>query len=202
VSYCYPAITAASPLTGEAEDLPASYYACKLLGMECTVAVNEPLTWKTVSVLKFLNKLKTPEMEKLIMGGVLCGGVTDDNRLAVIRAMTTNQGRKLQLVERSMVREDLYMNRDIRLQYSKGVGHPGIDKGADAEQTLQDAARGWKGEGLIIPTDEGKNVWGVNIRKSGDKTYISFNRNLTAPQNFFFITAYNYVYESATTVEV
>ena len=202
VSYCYPAITAASPLTGEAEDLPASYFACKLLGMECTVAVNEPLTWKTVSVLKFLVKLKTSEMEKLIIGGVLCGGITEDNRLAVIRAMTTANSRKLQLVERSMVREDLYMNRDIRLQYSGGVGRPGISKGADIEQTLQDAARGWKGEGLIIPNDEGKNVWGVTVRKAGDATIIAFNRNLTAPQNFFFITAYNYVYESATEVEV
>jgi hypothetical protein len=203
VSYCYPAITAASPLTGEAEDLPASYFACKLLGMEAVVAINEPLTWKDVSVLKFLTKLKISEMEKLIIGGVLCGGVTDDNRLAVIRAMTTYQGRQLQLVERSMVREDLYMNRDIRLQYGAGVGRPGVDKGEDAEQTLQDAARGWKGEGLIIPNDEGQNIWGVVIRKSGDKTYISFNRNLVAPQNFFFITAYNYVYESApTTVEV
>jgi hypothetical protein len=202
VSYCYPAINAASPLTGEAEDLPASYFACKLLGMECTVAVNEPLTWKTVSVLKFLKKLKTSEMEKLIIGGVLCGGTTDDNRLAVIRAMTSYQGKQLQLVERSMVREDLYMNRDIRLQYSGGVGRPGADKGSDAEQVLLDAARGWKGEGLIVPDDDGRNVWGVRIRKSGDKTVISFNRNLTAPQNFFFITAYNYVYESSASVEV
>jgi hypothetical protein len=202
VSYCYPAINASSPLTGEAEDLPASYFACKLLGMEASVAVNEPLTWKTVSVLKFLVKLKTSEMEKLIIGGILCGGITDDNRLAVIRAMTTYQGSQLQLVERSMVREDLYMNRDIRLQYSAGVGRPGLDNGGGAEKILQDAARGWKGEGLIVPTDDGKNVWGVAVRKSGDKTYISFNRNLVAPQNFFFITAYNYVYESATTVEV
>jgi hypothetical protein len=202
VSYCYPAITAASPLTGEAEDLPASYFACKLLGMEASVAVNEPLTWKSVSVLKFQVKLKPSEMEKLIIGGVLCGGITEENRFAVIRAMTTYQGRQLQLVERSMVREDLYMNRDIRLRYSKGVGRPGIDKGGDAEQTLQDAARDWKGEGLFVPTDDGNNIWGVRVRKSGDKTIISFNRNLTAPQNFFFITAYNYMYESATTVEV
>ncbi|MDR1176637.1 MAG: phage tail sheath subtilisin-like domain-containing protein [Treponema sp.] len=202
VTYCYPAITAASPLTGEAEDLPASYFACKLLGMEATVAVNEPLTWKTVSVLRFLTKLKIPEMERLIIGGVLPGGITDDNRFAVIRAMTTYQGRQLQLVERSMVREDLYMNRDIRLRYGLGAGRPGIAKVGDAEQTLLDAAREWKGEGLIIPTDSGDNIWDVVVKKSGDKTYISFNRNLTPPQNFFFITAYNYVYESATSLEV
>ncbi|MDR1837628.1 MAG: hypothetical protein LBQ89_08225 [Treponema sp.] len=202
VSYCYPAISATSPLTGEAENLPASYFACKLLGMECTVAINEPLTWKNVSVLRFLTKLKISEMEKLIIGGVLCGGTTDDDRLAVIRAMTTHQGRQLQLVERSMVREDLYMNRDIRVQYSKGVGRPGVDKGGDARQVLLDAARSWKGEGLIIPTDKGLNIWDIVIKISGDKTWISFNRNLTAPQNFFFITAYNYIYESNTTVEI
>jgi hypothetical protein len=205
VSYCYPAITAASPLTGAAEDLPASYFACKLLGMECTVAVNEPLTWKNVSVLKFLVKLKTTEMAKLIVGGVLCGGVPNgEDRLAVIRAMTTHQGRQLQLVERSMVREDLYMNRDIRMQYSVSVGRPGAGKASEsaARQLVFDAARSWKGEGLITPTDDGKNVWGVELKISGDKTFITYHRNLTAPQNFFFITAFNHVYESATTVAI
>ena len=204
VSYCFPAISAESPLTGSPEDLPASYFACKLLGMECTVAVNEPLTWKNVSVLRFLTKLKIPEMEKLIAGGVLCGGITDDNRLAVIRAMTTHQGAQLQLVERSMVREDLYMNRDLRMQYSRGVGRPGTGKGSEstAKQVLYDAARNWKGDGLITQNDKGENVWGIVVRISGDKTYITFSRNLTAPQNFFFITALNYVYESPTTVEI
>jgi hypothetical protein len=202
VSYCYPAVSAKSPLTGDTEHLPASYFACKLPGMEVAVAVNEPLTWKTVDVVEFLVKLRTSDMEKLIKGGVLCGGVTDDNRLAVIRAMTTWQGNQLQMVERSMVREDLYMNRDIRMRYSLGVGRPGVSKGGDAESVLQNTAREWKSEGLIVSDDNGKNVWGIVIRVQGDKTYIEFNRNLTPPQNFFFITAYNYVYESKTTVEV
>jgi len=47
VSYCFPAISDNNPITGKAEDLPASYFACKCLGMECAVAVNEPLTWKS-----------------------------------------------------------------------------------------------------------------------------------------------------------
>jgi hypothetical protein len=173
-----------------------------LLGMECTVSVNEPLTWKNLSVNKFLVKLKIPEMEKLIKGGVLCCGTTDDNRLAVIRAMTAYQGgSQLQLVERSMVREDLYMNRDLRNKFSASVGRPGLDKGGAAAEILQSTARMWKTDGLIVPNDKGENVWGVVVRKSGDKTYIEFNRNLTAPQNFFFITAYNYVYDTAS-VEV
>jgi hypothetical protein len=201
-SYVYPAANVNSPLTGEAEDVAASYVACMLLGIEAAVAVNEPLTWKNLGVNKFLDKLKIPEMEKLIKGGVLCCGTTDDNRLAVIRAMTTYQGgSQLQLVERSMVREDLYMNRDLRNRFSIDVGRPGISKGNEAEKTLLNAARDWKTDGLIIPTDEGKNVWGIVVRKRGDKTYIEFNRNLTAPQNFFFITAYNYIYDTAS-VEV
>jgi hypothetical protein len=202
VSYCYPAINAQSPLTGAAELLPASYFACKLLGLECAAAVNEPLTWKNVSVNQFLVRLKTSEMEHLIRGGILCGGITDDNRLAVIRAMTTYQGNQLQLVERSMVREDLFMNRDIRNQYSTGIGRPDANKDAAAEQTLLGAARAWKAEGLIVPDDNGNNVWDIITRKSGDKTFITFSRNLTAPHNFFFITANNYVYECKTTVEI
>ncbi|MDR1073940.1 MAG: phage tail sheath subtilisin-like domain-containing protein, partial [Treponema sp.] len=201
-SYVYPAANVNSPLTGESEDVAASYVACMLLGVEAAVAVNEPLTWKNLSVNKFLVKLKIPEMEKLIKGGVLCCGTTDDNRLAVIRAMTAYQGgSQLQLVERSMVREDLYMNRDLRNRFSVDVGRPGISKGNEAEKTLLNAARDWKTDGLIVPNDKGENVWGIVARKRGDKTYIEFNRNLTAPQNFFFITAYNYIYDTAS-VEV
>jgi len=204
VSYCYPGIRASSPLTGEAEELPASFFACKLMGMETVVAIHEPLTWKSVGVLGFLVRLRIPEMETLIRGGVLCGGVTDDNRLAVIRAMTTHRGRQLQLVERSMVRLDLFMNRDLRMRISAGVGRPSRGAGgvADAEGTLYGAAREWKGMGFIVPDGQGNNVWGVVARVVGDKTLITFHRNLTAPQNFFFITAFNHVYESAASVEV
>jgi len=202
VSYCYPGILASSPLTGEPEELPASFYACKLMGMETVVAVNEPLTWKTVGALGFLVRLRIPEMERLIRGGVLCGGITDDNRLATIRAMTTHRGPQLQLVERTMVRQDLYMNRDLRMQYSLGVGRPGVGGTAPIEQTLRDAARSWRGEGLIVPDAEGRNVWGEVVRREGDRIIVSFHRNLTAPQNFFFITAFNHVYSTAVTVEI
>jgi hypothetical protein len=199
VSYAYPSIIASSPITGETEILPASYFACKALGMETCVAVNEPLTWKSVKVLAFYKKLRTTEMEKLIRGGVMCGGTTDDNRLAVIRAMTTFQGNVLQECERSMVREDFYMNRDFRQRISSGVGRPGTGKGGAEEEVLKQAALDWRGEGLIVPTDEGKLYWDLIIRKDGDKTYITFNRNITAPQNFFFITVNNYVYVSQPT---
>ena len=137
--------------------MPASFLACKLMGMEASVSINEPLTWKNVGVLGFLKKLRIPETERLIAGGVLCCGVTDDNRLAVIRAMTTHRGRQLQLCERSMVRLDLYMNRDLRVRYAVDVGRPALGGGeGDAEGTLQKAARDWKDMGYIVPDGKGE----------------------------------------------
>lgn len=202
ISYCYPAIIASNPITGDTETLAASYFACKLLGMESCVSVNEPLTWKTVKVLSFYKNLRTGDKEKLIKAGVLCGGTTDDNRLAVIRAMTTYQGSTLQDVERSMVREDLYMNRDLRQRYSQGVGKPSISKGGEEESTFKQAVAEWAGMGLVQSNDSGEFYWGLKITVKGDKKYITFSRYLTAPQNFFFITANNYVYGESTTVSV
>ncbi|GHU24785.1 hypothetical protein FACS1894164_12250 [Spirochaetia bacterium] len=202
-SYCYPSIKAISPLTGIAKTMPASYFACKCLGMEIAMSVNATLTWKSIDVLDWGKRLSTSAMERLIRGGVLVGGQTDDNRLAVMRSLTTYQGNKLQLCERSMVREDLYMNRDFRRIVSSGVGEPGVDVSGTSERTaLMIAASDWRAQGLIIPDDEGNNVWGIVIRKTGDKTYITFNRYLVAPQNFFFITSNNMVYESQTTITV
>ncbi len=100
-----------------------------------------------------------------------------------------------------MVREDLYMNRDLRLRYSRGVGKPGISvSGSEEESTFKMAAAEWRALGLISPTESGENYWGLSIRVVGDKRYITFSRYLTAPQNFFFITANNFVYGESTTM--
>lgn len=196
-SYCYPSITTSNPLTGETVALDASYLACKLLGMEVSLAVNEPLTWKDVNVIALGTKLRNVEVVKLIKGGVLACGVSDDNRFVVMRAMTTFQGNTLQDCERSMVREDLYMNRDLRRRFSPGVGRPAKAGTATDLGIVNTAGQDWLKEGYIQGS-----IWGVKIAKDGDTTRISFNRYLTPPQNFFFITASNYVYNSSTSVAV
>jgi hypothetical protein len=203
VSYCYPSIRAASPISGAIAHVPASYFACKLLGMEMGAPVNTPLTWKDVNVLDFGKHLKNSDLEALIKGGVLAGGVSDDGRLVVIRAMTTYQGNLLQLCERSMVREDLYMNRDLRLRFQGAIGQPSLEpSGASDLATLNLAAQDWATQGLINKNESGKNVWGITISYSGDQVRISFNRNLTPPKNFFFLTANNFVYTSSSALVV
>lgn len=192
-SYCYPSIVAADPVTGETKSLPASYFSCKMAGLEAAIAVNEPLTWKDVKVVSWSKKLKNSEINKLIEAGVFVGAETDDGRLAVIRSLTTYPGNTLQDCERSMVREDLYMNRDLRTRYSAGIGKPESGGTAADLAVLNEAASEWYKAGLMPqPT-----VWGVSISKNGDKTYISFSRYLTAPKNFNFATASNFVYSSS-----
>jgi hypothetical protein len=203
VSYCFPSFKASSPLGDGVKTYPASYFGCKCLGMEAAMSVNMPLTWKSVDVVDWNIRLTTGKIEKLIRGGVLVGGITDDGRLAIIRAMTTHQGNELQLCERSMVREDLYMNRDLRVRFSGGIGKPALSSSeSDVRMTLKIASDDWRREGMIVPNDTGENIWGTEIRQSGDKMYITFNRYLTAPQNFYFITVNNYVYDSQTTIAV
>ena len=98
-----------------------------------------------------------------------------------------------------MVREDLYMNRDLRNRYVSGIGHPNEASTSDILRVLDLASKEWGTNGYIVKNN-GQWVWNTSVRISGDKVYLTYSRYLTAPRNFVFITATNYVYES--TVEL
>ena len=200
VSFVADGIIASNPLTGDTETFAPSYLACKLAGLESSLSPSEPLTNKDVSVSGFTSIRKKSSIEKLISNGILCVNITQDNRYAVIRSLTTYQSDDLMLCERSMVREDLYMNRDLRNRFAAGIGHVN-DVSTDAiVTTLKNAAKEWRLNNYIVQNGA-DDVWDISVNIDGDKVYLTFSRYLAAPRNFVFITSNNYTY-STTTVAV
>jgi hypothetical protein len=126
------------------------------------------------------------------------GGKSQDNRIATIRSLTTHQGSELQCCERSMMREAMYMARDLRNAYLTDIGKPGVDGSlTDVAATLQAKAVVWHKMGLIVRDDKENLTWGLIVRRVGSATFIEYHTYLTAPQNFFFITAFQHVYEGS-----
>lgn len=203
VSYVTDCGTAVNAVTGKVETISGAMLGVMLAGMEAAMAVNEPLTNKSVNILSFNKVRSIPNMESLIKKGVLVCNPNPDSMtsLVVIRALTTYQGDgDLISCERSMTREDLFMNRDLRKKFSSGIGHPNKADVPTIVQTLKDAAKDWATSGMIIPSDSNENVWNIGVKIDGDKIYLRYSRYLTAPLNFIFATATNAVYTS--TVEV
>ena len=200
VSFVADGIIATNPLTGEVETLPGSYLACKLAGLEASYSVSEPLTNKNVNVIGFYETRKKSSIEKLISNGVLVVNVTQDNRFAVIRSLTTYQSDDLMSCERSMVREDLFMNRDLRNRFVGGIGSVNDIDTDSIVVVLRNAAKEWARNNYIVPKGS-DNVWDISVRIDGDKVYLTYSRYLAAPRNFVFITANNYTY-STTTVAI
>ena len=188
-------------ISGNTETLSGAMLGVMLAAMESAMSPNTPLTFKVLNVLGFTKIRNVTNITSLIKAGILVCNSNPENlsEYICIRALTTFQGDDLINNERSMVREDLFMNRDLRAQFKPVIGTAGISTNA-AIRTLENRAAEWALNGYIVPTDSNENVWDIKVRIDGDKVYITYSRYLTAPVNFVFITAINHIYTS--TVEL
>ncbi|MCQ2242470.1 hypothetical protein [Treponema sp.] len=200
ISYVCDTAFVSNPFTGAKEKVAGSIFAVMLAGMESSMAVNMALTNKTLNVLGFAKTRTVTNMNNLIKAGVVvCQPSPDDpTNYVCIRSITTYQKDDLIANERSMTREAMYMDRDLRNRYGIGIGMPGNMPVSVIKQTLIETAKEWAASGYIIPSDDGQNVWDIKVVRKGDKDCIQYSRYLTAPVNFVFITANNYVYTSST----
>jgi hypothetical protein len=201
VSFCCDNPIKVNLISGDTETLSGAMLGVILAAMESSMSPNTPLTFKSLNVLGFAKIRNVDNITTLIKAGILVCNSNPENLsdYICIRALTTYQGDDLINNERSMVREDLFMNRDLRQQFKPVIGSAGISTNA-AIQTLKDRAKEWALNGYIVPSDSNENVWDILVRISGDKVYITYSRYLTAPVNFVFITAINHIYTS--TVEL
>lgn len=192
VNLCYPGFTqydVLNPNLGVTE-YSAAMYACKLLGMETALAINEPVTNKQVAVLGWGKTLTKGEIETLISSGVTAGAKSDDGLFVTIRGVTTWQSSELQRCERSMVREAQYMARDFRNAVKGDVGRPANLVGAGTiNSILSSKATQWYNQGLILKAADRGFVWGVVISEVGDALFVEYHVYLTAPRNFIFSTS-------------
>ena len=199
VSLVMTSAVANNPLTGASEEISPALLACKCAGIESAIAVSNSLTNKPIKVSSFGAKYKESELNKMIAGGIVPFGENDDGELVCIRCMTTYQGDSLILNERSMIRSVLYMDRDLRKAFNRRIGSNDEPSESSIIQTLENKSKEWYADNLI--TKNGSNLYeNAKVRFDGDKTYLTFDRYIRAPNNFTFITATNKVYSS--TVEV
>ena len=192
VNLAYPGFKAYDPINPDngVKECSAAMYACKLLGMETALAINEPVTNKQVAVLAWGKVLTKIEVETLIANGITAGAKNDAGQLVTVRGVTTYQGTAIQRCERSMVRESQYMARDFRAALRGDVGRPASLIGPSTiDSVLGLKAVQWYNQGLILKDPAKPFVWGVNISEVGDALYVEYHAYLTAPRNFIFGTA-------------
>ena len=201
VSFCCDNPIKVNMITGETETLSGAMLGVMLAAMESAMSPNTPLTFKALNVLGFAKIRTIANITALIKAGIMVCNANPENlsEYICIRALTTFQGDDLINNERSMVREDLFMNRDLRAQFRPVIGTAGISTN-ESISILKNRAQEWALNGYIVPTDSNENVWDIKVRIDGDKVYITYSRYLTAPVNFVFITAVNHIY--TTTVEM
>lgn len=187
---------ASNPLTGKSEDITPAMLACKCAGIESAIGVSNSLTNKMIKVNSFGKKYKTSELNKMIAGGLVTFGENDNGELVCIRSITTYQGDDLVKNERSMIRSVLYMDRDLRKAFNGRIGTNDVPSESTIIQTLANKSREWFSKDLITKSNKGDLFENAKVRVDGDKTYLTFERYVRAPNNFTFITATNKVYSS------
>lgn len=173
---------------GVIQNFDASYTACMLMGMACAVAINMPLTAKTVNYLTLEKKLKDSELETLIKGGVAPLNYNSNGVPEVIRQITAYQADMLQYNEFSVVKEMFFVSRDLRA-YVESIykGQPGNISLKSAAGIVDSRLSMYAELGVFTKGTEGY-FWNVTLSLNGDQLLIDYDAYITCPINFMFIT--------------
>ncbi len=182
---------------GETKTWSPAYYAAKLIGAFSVLALNEPHTYKVVDVLGWEDELTRTEVEDLIKNGVCCGIRDKTGRKISARTINTYQGNELQKCEFSMMREALFMSRDLRTAVEKSFVGKAMSNGLIGKVDVIVTGKLSQYYDLGLYNGD-PPYWGYNKTIVGDKIRIDYNCYLTPPTNFIFVTSHMHVYASTS----
>jgi len=177
-------------VNGDLQNYDASYTACLLLGLAAALAINEPLTFKSINVVSLEKSLAQSDMDTLIANAVCPVNYNSQRLPVVVRQVNTYQTDDLKLNEFSCVKENFFVSRDLRSYIEAAfVGRPGsilqpgVVKGAVQVKLSQ-----YTDLGIFTKDDTGMSYWNIVIDIEGDAVYYDFDAYLTVPTNFMFAT--------------
>lgn len=186
------------PLRKRMKQYSSAYYACKMLGQQAAMDIGEPSTKKEVSHFGWEKEYSDVEIDTLIENGVWCGEKETDEygttRFQTARSITTSKEDNILLVEFSVIREELYMSRDLRAAVNaKTIGVKGLDSLIASQETkVRQRLDDYQRRGLLRNWDKNS----VKLTVDGDVTKIEWSGCPAVPNNFNFITNKYTVYRS------
>lgn len=186
------------PLRKRMKQYSPAYYACKMLGQQAAMDIGEPSTKKEVSHFGWEKEYSDVEIDTLIENGVWCGEKETDEygttRFQTARSITTSKEDNILLVEFSVIREELYMARDLRAAVNaKTIGVKGLDSLTASQETkVRQRLDDYQRRGLLRNWDKNS----VKLTVDGDVTKIEWSGCPAVPNNFNFITNKYTVYRS------
>jgi hypothetical protein len=185
-------------VNGVVQNYDASYAACMLLGMTCAVAINEPLTFKTLNVISLENKISNSNLETLIESGVCPLNYSAQGLPIIVRQVNTYLTDDLKWNEFSCVKEMAFVSRDLRAYLEDlFVGKPGSALyGGIIRGAVEARLARYADLGVFSKDSKGVSWWNVQIGIAGDTVNIDYDAYITAPVNFLFIT--NHFHELVT----
>jgi hypothetical protein len=178
-------------VNGVIQNYSGSYAGCMLMGMKCTLAINQPLTFKNLNFIELEYKLTDSNLEALLQEGVATINYAPNGQPRLVRQFNTYQTNDLKWNEFSVVTEMFFASRDLRGSLeNQFVGQPGTAvTGGVLKGAVEARLAIYQDLGIFIKNPEdGLSWWGVEIILNGDQVFIDYDAYVTLPINFNFIT--------------
>jgi hypothetical protein len=176
----------------------SGFAGCMLAGMKSALAINAPLTFKTLNFISLEAKLKDSSLENLIKDGVAPIAYNSNEIAHCVRQVNTYQTDDLKWNEFSMVTIMNFVSRDLRnFLESRYVGKASTTFSLSALRAqIAGRLNLYVDLGLFISDGE-QAWWGLNLSINGDTVTVDYDAYITAPINFIFIT--NHFHEVSAT---